>query len=108
MSDRCVRDGKVAVLVSPGYGAGWSTWCDSDHQEFFTMDSGLVALSENKASEGDVEQYVKTKLGPGVYAYYGGWDCVVVEWLEPGTRFCVEEYDGNEWLRFIEDLALTA
>jgi len=23
-------DGMVAVLVSPGYGAGWSTWGDSD------------------------------------------------------------------------------
>ena len=24
--EKVVRDGKVAVLVSPGYGAGWSTW----------------------------------------------------------------------------------
>ena len=25
---KCIRDGKVAILYSPGYGAGWSTWND--------------------------------------------------------------------------------
>jgi hypothetical protein len=23
---KLIRDGKVAVLYSPGFGAGWSTW----------------------------------------------------------------------------------
>lgn len=28
--EKVIRDGKVAVLYSPGYGAGWSTWCYND------------------------------------------------------------------------------
>ena len=28
MSDKVIRDGKVAVIISPGFGAGWSTWAD--------------------------------------------------------------------------------
>ena len=24
--NKLIRDGKVAVLISPEYGAGWSTW----------------------------------------------------------------------------------
>lgn len=24
--EKVIRDGKVAVLYSPGYGAGWTTW----------------------------------------------------------------------------------
>lgn len=31
---RVVRDGKVAVLVSPGYGAGWSTWAAGEEVMF--------------------------------------------------------------------------
>ena len=28
--EKVIRDDKVAVLYSPGYGAGWSTWCSND------------------------------------------------------------------------------
>ena len=28
--DKVVRDGLVAVLVSPGHGAGWYTWAHRD------------------------------------------------------------------------------
>jgi len=27
-----IRDGKVAVLYSPGFGAGWSTWNDDEYR----------------------------------------------------------------------------
>ena len=36
------KDGMVAVLVSPGYGAGWSTWNDEKHRETLTMDYDIV------------------------------------------------------------------
>ena len=31
------KDGNVAVLYSPGYGAGWSTWNDDKYQEMLWM-----------------------------------------------------------------------
>ena len=35
MSEKVVRDGKMAVLVSPGFGAGWSTWADNKEDAVF-------------------------------------------------------------------------
>ena len=28
MTEKYIKDGKVAVAYSPGFGAGWSTWND--------------------------------------------------------------------------------
>ena len=33
--ERVVKDGKVAVCYSPGYGAGWSSYADDELQEAF-------------------------------------------------------------------------
>lgn len=40
--DKIERDGKVAVLYSPGYGAGWSTWADARYSETLCMDARIV------------------------------------------------------------------
>lgn len=43
MVERYTReDGKVAVLISPGYGAGWSTWASDEDVEFFLFDATMV------------------------------------------------------------------
>ena len=42
------EDGKVGVLISGGFGAGWSTWADSKDREFFLFDRGLVKLAREK------------------------------------------------------------
>ena len=106
MVEKLIRDGKVAVLISPGFGAGWSTWA-SDHAEFALFDKGLVELAERGASASEVEEYIKQALN-NKYFYVGGWSDVEVRWLDQGTRFTVYEYDGSESLRMIEDLAFTA
>ena len=43
--NKLIRDGQVAVLVSPGYGAGWYTW---HHIEELVYDPCVVAWVENK------------------------------------------------------------
>lgn len=95
MSDapRVVRDGMVAVLVSPGYGAGWSTWA-SDLGDAAVFAPDVVAWIEGgKVGETDFAEK---------YGYDGGGlsDCVI-EWVPLGTRFIIDEYDGAESLHII-------
>ena len=110
------EDGKVGVLISGGYGAGWSTWADSKDREFFLFDWGLVKLALEKEAawisqdntslfgRGLVEMntealevYLKEN---GVDSFTGGWAGVYVKWMDQGTEFIVEEYDGSESLRY--------
>lgn len=105
---KVVRDGKVAILVSPGFGAGWSTWeYGSELSEFMLFDSGLVEMAERGASSDEVEAYLKSKFGEDLYVYMGGWPAEI-QWLPVGTPFYVHEYDGSESLRTGADLVRTA
>lgn len=90
---KVVRDGKVAVLYSPGYGAGWSTWGDSTLRARKIFCPELVALVEAQASGAELEAEAE-RLFPEEYA--GGVYKLVIEWLPEGTVFRIHEYDGNE------------
>jgi len=111
--EKVIRDGKVAVLISYGYGAGWSTWAQSfDHGNnslpaFILFHKGLVEMAERNAPEEEVEKYL-AEGGIIDYVYTGGWSDVKVEWLSQGTHFDVEEYDGNERIRTLEELRYIA
>lgn len=97
--------GRVAVLVSHGFGAGWSTWADDSEAEGMLFDSRIVdaVLAEQSASE--IAALVEEL---GYDSYLGGVDDLRVYWLEPGTRFIVDEYDGSESLRTFDDLTYVA
>lgn len=98
------EEGEVAVLVSHGYGSGWSTW--GDNSEFLSMDKGLVGLHLQGAEEGEVEKYIKDKTGK--YEYMGGWYQVSIKWLPKGTAFIIEEYYGVESIRTLDKLTLVS
>jgi len=89
----------VPILVSPGYGAGWSTWAETDeHKRFLCTDPGLVDLAKRKANETEVEEYITSILGSDVYVYMGGWTQVIIEYIPKGTQFSINSYDGFEYL----------
>lgn len=91
---KVVRDGKVAVIVSPGFGAGWSTWADYPEAAVFAPD--VVAWIEaGKPSDIDVEETF------GHFGDLGGLSDAVVEWVPVGTRFVIDEYDGSEGLTIL-------
>ena len=106
------EEGKVGVLISGGYGAGWSTWANDKDREFLLFDRGLVELVFEKEaayesrddewqkidkSFDDVAEYLHANNRD---IYTGGWAGVYVKWMDPGTEFIVEEYDGSESLRY--------
>lgn len=101
---KMIVDGKVAVLYSPGYGAGWSTWNSGD-TEGLCFDSRIVkhVLAGDFKKAGEVAE----KLYPGNYV--GGARQLNVMWLPIGTQFEITEYDGSESVEVLsEKLYLTA
>ena len=81
--NKVVRDGMVAVLYSPGYGAGWSTWASTDIREQILYDPGLVDLVEHEKWS-EAQSYVTLKY-PDFYA--GGLEDLHIEWIPVGTQF---------------------
>lgn len=92
-TDRVERDGMVAVIVSPGFGAGWSTWADDESVAVFAPD--VVAWIEAGKPEIDVGEKF------GKYGYLGGLGDAEIEWIPKGSRFIIDEYDGSESLRIL-------
>lgn len=98
--DKVIRDGMVAVLYSPGYGAGWSTWAHNDDiAKFLTFDRRLVAAAERNATSDEVEELLADIFGPDTYVGTSGWSKIKIAWVEKGQRFQIAEYDGSESIR---------
>lgn len=87
-------DGKVAVLYSPGYGAGWYTWNSDYPQLLFHKD--LVELVLAGKHKEITEDLVKNICGETIYL--GGVYDLTIEWLDPEELFYIYEYDGNEYV----------
>lgn len=102
--EKVIRDGKVAVIVSHGFGAGWYSW-NSEHQELL-FHPKLVEMVEQKRNKEIDDEWVKENLGIDIYA--GGADGLSIHWLPIGTAFEIDEYDGSESLRTLADLVLVA
>lgn len=94
MIEKYERAGEVAVLVSRGFGAGWSTWNYGPKAEAMIFDPEIVhaILDDNlgKAEKIAEEKYPDT--------YKGGMKDLVVVWVLKGSRFEIREYDGSESL----------
>ena len=109
--EKYVMSNKIAVLVSSGFGAGWSTWnqrelaYDKRVVEFWLEhknDKAFIAcledLEENKTKE-KVLKLFKSWGYSGVY--FGGFSDIALEWVPIGTWFKVSEYDGSESITYL-------
>jgi len=90
LMNKLIRDGRVAVLYSPGYGAGWFSWNTSCPEILF--DPAMVELVEQEKWD-ELRAFVVLKY-PDIYT--GGLEDLQIEWIPEGTQFQVNEYDGNE------------
>lgn len=107
------KDGKIGVLVSPGYGAGWSTWgcvelaydkrvvefwlSHKDDEEFMaTVDNfGFGSVSESVAHKKAMEFF--NSIGYGS-PYMGGFYEIELAYVKKGVPWRITEYDGSESL----------
>ena len=94
--EKLIRDGKVAVLISKGYGGGWSTG-GSQYPELL-FDIRVVDAVEKYLPFTSVEEYIRDKY-PDAFILSYTYNDLVIEWLEEGTEFIVEEYDGAETIK---------
>lgn len=93
--EKVIRDGKVAVLYSPGFGAGWSTWAyDGSMKKIALFHPAFVKWVEDGKKE-NIDDLAERIFGTA-YFYTGGANNLEIEWLPVGTQFVVDEYDGSE------------
>jgi hypothetical protein len=103
--EKLIRDGLVAVLYSPGYGAGWSTWQhDEELCEFLLFDRNLVEMKERGATEEEVKDLLSSLIGSDIHIYLGGWDQIEIAWMPQGTNFRINEYDGSEGIELAAEI----
>lgn len=98
---KMVKDGKVAVLISPEFGAGWSTWAYDGDAEPMIFSPELVTAVLAGAKPDELVALAK-HLFP--QQYEGGARDLEVRWLPVGTLFRIDEYDGKESLEIAEDV----
>ena len=89
---KIIRDGQVAVLYSPGFGAGWFTWNPTFPVCIF--DPEIVRMIEKETDRYEIAQFAESKYGEEFYS--GGADDLRIMWLAEGTKFIINEYDGSE------------
>lgn len=93
--EKLVRNGKVAVVTSPWFGAGWSTWGTLD----MAFDPAIVLAVEN----GNMNLAQKIANEKYDVSGIGAEDGLVITWLLQGTKFRIEEYDGSESIVYEKD-----
>lgn len=97
--EKVTRDGKVAVLYSPGYGAGWFTW-NRDYPECLFSPTLIKLVEEGRLFGDQLEAEALRLFGEDFYA--GGARDLKIKWLREGTQFQVNEYDGSESIQVNE------
>lgn len=93
---------KRKILYSPGFGAGWTSWCNNEDVKTFalTYQPIIDALErKEKLTEGhpvlvQFQKDLEEKFGPDTYFYTGGSQQLRVMKVEGRVR--IEEYDGSE------------
>lgn len=88
----------MAVLYSPGFGAGWSTWNLEVPEILF--DPAIVELVE-KNQRDELKVYVTLKY---TGLYIGGLAELTVAWLPEGSEFRIHDNDGFESIELKQEL----
>lgn len=103
--EKVIRDGEVAVLYSPGYGAGWYSW-NKDHAACL-FHPKVVEMVEAGRQKEITDEFMEQLLGVE-YFYAGGAVDLRIKWLPIGTAFTISDYDGNESVQTSSELMIIA
>lgn len=85
----------MKLLISPGYGAGWSTW----NIPAMATDKDLIELFEKGCTYEEMEKLCIEKNYTDEYCeppYMGGFQQLKVVEVPKGALYRINEYDGAE------------
>lgn len=89
--EKVVRNGMVAVAISPGFGAGWTSWATG----ISPFNPKVIKMIE-EGKQGEItEEWCQENLGIE-HVYCGGASQLTIEWIPQGVHFSINEYDGSE------------
>ena len=91
------KDNEVAVIYSPHYGAGWSTWNTNHPSCLFDPDCVFCILKGDRAELAVIAQLKWDD-------FYMTGNPIEIQWLPAGVKFRVLEYDGKESFQFYNDV----
>lgn len=94
------EQGEVGILISPGFGAGWSTWND----ERIAYDKRVIEKWLEKVSEYEMTSFLNNLGYKGTYM--GGYESLHLEFIPSGTMFRIHEYDGHESVETLETMGM--
>jgi hypothetical protein len=98
---KVIRDGMVAVLYSPGYGAGWYTW--NSKYPTLIFHPLIVEMVENGKELEITTEWIEKNINiSGISPW--GVEGLEIKWLPVGTRFIIKEYDGSESIQLLDDI----
>ena len=87
----------MKVLISPGYGAGWSTWEGAS----LATDARLIEAFERGISKEGMKELC-VELGYGDI-YMGGFSDLKIVEVPRGSLFQIREYDGSEYIEIFNE-----
>ena len=91
------KDGFTAVLVSPGFGAGFSTWGKTEMAVDFDLIEAFIKEDRERFMYILEEKYEGLIMSCTM-------DDLELEWIIEGTQFMIKEYDGNERIVKVDEL----
>lgn len=92
----------MKILISPGYGAGWSTW----EHPMMAYDERIVRAFECGISEEDMAQLCVECGYTNDYGdppYMGGFEDLEIRDIPSGMLFQIKEYDGSEYIEYFDE-----
>lgn len=105
---------EYAVLISPGYGAGWSSW-NQAHKEiaydkrviewYLAHNNTLYAYDLSFSNSSDpINEEADAFFSSLGYEdiYFGGFSDNMLQWVPAGTPWRVHEYDGAESIEYLD------
>ena len=95
------KNGELGVLISPGFGAGWSTWNDAE----IAYDKRIVEYWLNESPSSDEMANFVESLGYRK-PYMGGYGSLRIKYIPRGDMFCIHEYDGAESIETPETMCM--
>lgn len=104
--EKVIRNNKVAVLISPSFGSGWSSEVDNEFRDILLFHPKIVKMVEDGKRNEITEQWMHENFPEIGYVYCGGACNLEIAWIECGSRIHIHEYDGYESIEYVSDISI--